>query len=286
MTDLARKRNLAISNIEFNKEQEYIEIFLNHLKNEYDYDSVSLYTFQSPFENYQLNVLDDAIYSISHMADRLDKYKNLILDYFDTIKIVKLTRIYESHEESYYLIISTQCTANEYIINLSARFNDFGILNFEHINDEKMIYYFEDFMLYLNFKINRVSKLCQFESVLAVNSKINNNPPFLIYNHKLKYNLPACYNRKAQIMVKSTKINEIETLLDLTLNLNKTVIKHCSFTINNEDLNIYTLIERFIFPLNESITLLAEWNICPQLTYDFMKVDYSNFWDIKMMVQI
>lgn len=286
MIDLARQKNLENSNMKFNEDQEYIEIFLNHLKNKYDYDSVSLYTFQSPFESYQLNVLDDAINSISRISNRFDQYKKIILNYFDTIKIVKLTRIYEFHEDSYYLIISTHCTVNEYTINLSSRFNDFGILNFEHINDDRMMYAFEDFMLSLSFKIDRVFKLGQFESVLVVNSKINNNPPFLIYEDKKKSNLPVCYNRKAQIMVKSTKINEIETLLNLTLNLNKTVIKHCSCIINSEDLNVYKLIERFIFPLNESIVLLAEWNICPQLTYDFMNVDYSNFWDIKMMVQI
>jgi hypothetical protein len=286
MTDLARKKNLETSNIKVNEDQEYIEIFLNYLKNEYDYDSVSLYTFQSPFESCQLNILDDAINSISNMANSFDKYKKLILEYFDTIKIVKLTRIYEFHEDSYYLIISTQCNVNEYTINLSSRFNDFGILNFKNVDDEKFIYSFEDFMIYLNFKINRVSKLCQFESVFIANSKINNKPPFLIYNHKTNFHLPVCYNRKAQIIVKSTKINEIETLLDLTLNLNKTVIKHCSCIINSADLNIQTLIERFIFPLNESIILLNEWNIYPQLTYDFMNVDYSNFWDLKMMVQI
>lgn len=282
MTDLARKKNLENSNINLNEEQTYIEIFLNHLKNEYDYDSVSLYTFQSPFDNYQLSVLDDAIQSIRHMSDQLEKYKKLILGYFDTVKIVKLTRMYEEHEESYYLIISTHFTTNEYNINLSAKFNNFNILNFEGINNESMIYHFEDFMTSLNFKINCVSKLGQFESVLMVNSIINNNN--LIYDKKKYINIS--FNRKAQIIVKIIKINEIEILLSLELKVNKSVIKQCSLTINNKDLNIYRLIERFIFPLNEDIELLNSWNIKPQLTYDFMNEDYSSFWDIKMMLEI
>lgn len=290
MIDFARKKNLETTNIQLNEDQEYIKIFLNHLKNEYDYDSVSLYTFQSPFESYQLSVLDNAIQSIRRMSDQLDRYKKIILNYFDTIKIVKLTRLYESHEESYYLIISTQCTANEYTINLPARFNDFNILNFEQISDEKInnetMYSLDDFMVSLNFKISLDSKLGEFESVLIVNSKINNSPPFLIYDQEKRHHLPISFNRKAQIIVKIIKINEIETLLNLKLKVNKSVIKQCSLTINNKDLNINTLIEKFIFPLNEDIEILNSWNIIPQLTYDFMNVDYSSFWDVKMMVEI
>lgn len=64
------------------------------------------------------------------------------------------------------------------------------------------------------------------------------------------------------------------------------VLNYFDTIINIDEFNINKFVERFIFPLNEDVELLNSWNINPQLTYDFMNVDYSNFWDIKMMVQI
>lgn len=145
--DSSIKKNSSTIDILSTEYKKYLDVFFNHLKAQYDYDNVSLFTFKTPFENYNFSVLTDALNSILSVKLRnptkedIERHKVFVLNYFDTI-------------------------------------------------------------------------------------------------------------------------------------------------INIDEFNINKFVERFIFPLNEDVELLNSWNINPQLTYDFMNVDYSNFWDIKMMVQI
>jgi len=296
--DSSIKKNLSTVDILSTENKDYIDIFLNHLKTQYDYDNVSLFTFKTPFENYNFSVLNDALNSILSVKLRnetrimtkedIELHKVFVLNYFDTISIVKLSRSYDLNEENLYLIISVHLNeANEFIISLPERFNNFKIINHHNVvNDQMKSYYFDDHMSYLNFKIDIVSKSCILEESLIVKIKVANETPLLSYSYDSRESIQTNYNRKAQLNISLIKINDIELLIDLKLKLNKITLKQYSAHMNIDEFNIKKVVERFIFPVNEGIELLNSWNINPQLTYDFMNVDYSNFWDIKMMVQI
>lgn len=292
--DSSVKKNLSTVDILSTENKSYVDIFLNHLKTQYDYDSVSLYTFKAPFENYNFSILTDALNSIISVLlknptkEDIERRKEFLLNYFDTINIVKLTRSYELDEENLYLIISVHFNeANEFIISLPEKFNNLKIINHHNvINDPMKSCYFDDYMSYLNFKIDVVSKSCILEESLIVKIKVADETPLLSYSYDSRSSIQTNYNRKAQLTISLIKINDLELLIGLKLKLNKITLKQYSGHININNFNINKVVERFIFPLNEDIELLNSWNINPQLTYDFMNVDYSNFWDIKMMVQI
>lgn len=292
--DSSIKKNSSTIDILSTEYKKYIDVFLNYLKDQYDYDNVSLFTFNTPFENYNFSVLTDALNSILSVKLRnptkedIERHKVFVLNYFDTISIVKLSRSYELDEENLYLIISFHFNeANEFIINLPEKFNNFKIINYHNvINDQMKSYYFEDHMSYLNFKIDVVSKSCILEESLIVKMKVANKTPLLSYSYDSRESIQTNYNRKAQLNINVIKINEFELLIELKLKLNKTILKEYSGHVNIDEFNINKVVERFVFPLNEGIELLNSWNIHPQLTYDFMNQDYSSFWDLKMMVQI
>lgn len=147
-------------------------------------------------------------------------------------------------------------------------------------------YYFDDFMSYLNFKVDIVSKSCSLEYFLMVKMKTYDEQPLLRYSYDYTESSQTNYSRKAQLTVSLIRLNDLELLIDLKLKFNKIMLKQYLCHINIDEFNISKIVERFIFPLNENIELLNSWNIKPQLTYDFMNVDYSSFWDLKMMVQI
>lgn len=290
------KKNLSTTvDMLSTENKQYFDIFFNHLKAKYDYDNVSLFTFNAPFENYyNFSVLNDALNSILSVKLRnltkedVERHKLVILNYFDTISIVKLTRSYELDEENLYLIISAHLNEEEeFIISLPEKFNNLKIINHNNvISDQMKSFHFDDYMSYLNFKIDIVSKSIILDESLIVKIKVADESPLLSYSYDSRESIQTNYNRKAQLTIGLIKINDLEILIDLKLKLNKITLKKYSGHMNIDEFNIIKVVERFFFPLNESIELLNSWHLHPQLTYDFMNVDYSSFWDLKMMVKI
>jgi hypothetical protein len=282
------------------------ENFMQYLKEFYDYDEVSLHTCEKNNKEYDLNIFDDALHFIclsvygDYMKDQYAHFKNKITNYFDVLKIVKLTHNYERHSVSHYLIIDSYFNKeNEYKIIIPHDCNALNLLKIKAMTIKPIDLPYEDFNMFFEFKEIKhklptfdVSNF-YFETVLDINLEVQTYPPILKgeetkshYGFKLSI---GDYTRKAQIIIRhypENVANEDNYILDIKLVLGDYLIK--SETIKDiifvNDLN--ETIAKFIFPLAEHVDFLNEQNLKPELTKEFMDQDFSDFWNLHLMSQI
>ena len=284
------------------------ENFMLYLKEFYDYDVITLYSYDKNENGYNSIVFEEALHFIcgtiygDYTDEQYIKLKDNIQNYFDVLKIVKLTHNYERHSVSQYLIIDTYLNKlNEYKILIPTKFNvsSFLDINFLSPKYEKLPYH--DFNFFYEFNENNVESNSShfnvdnyyFSSVLEINMEVNRHPPKLNYNETQKVFssrlLNPTFTRKSQLIIthypKLLKGN-VDYLISISLRLGDIIIKSeigKDTTIHDD---IEKIINEFLFPLIEDMEILKELNLHPELTKEFMSQDFTDFLALKNMLQI
>jgi hypothetical protein len=305
---LLSKQTSFYDNLLDSSSTQTIENFMKYLKYFYNYDEVALYTYEKHNKECELSVFDAALDFIvqskyvNHLEDHRHNFKDSINNYFDVLRIVKLTHNYERNSVDHYLIIDIYCNKeNEYKILVPNAFNVISILD---VNPIPMGLYelshYQDLNMFVEFKENNtvsedvfnVDNFC-FETVLEINFEINQSPPILKNEYSTQrngYGLTfSNYKRKAQFILKHYPVdlkNKTDYLLDMKIILAGKLVKHESISSKPVITGINNLIEKFIFPLAEDNESIKHLNLEPEFTAEFMAQDFTDFWDLKMMVKI
>lgn len=290
-----------------------IENFMKYLKYFYNYDEVTLYTYEKNDKEYKSSIFDEALDFIgqSKYVDYLDNhsldFKSSVNNYFDVLRIVKLTQKYERNSVDHYLIIdiySNKEKENEYKILIPNGFNVSNLIDANPIpnrlyelNQYKDISMFAEFKEKNTFSTDNfigfnVENYC-FESVLEINFEINPSAPILQHETSTIHNgyglTFSNYKRKAQVVLKHYPVdtnNKIDYLLDMKIIFGNKIIKHDCISSASVIVDVNKIIDKFIFPLAEDSDSIKHLNLDPEFTAEFMSQDFTDFWDLKMMVKI
>jgi hypothetical protein len=288
-----------------------IENFMKYLKYFYNYDEVTLYTYEKNDKKYESSIFDDALDFIgqskyvSHLDNHIDSLKSSINNYFDVLRIVKLTQKYERNSVDHYLIIDVYSNKeNEYKILIPTVFNVSNLINVNPIpNRIYELNQYKDIIMFIEFKEKKtvstdsfigfnVNNYC-FETVLEINFETNPSAPILQHEPSTIHNgyglTFANYKRKAQFVLKHYPVvtnNKIDYLLDMKIIFGNKIIKHDCISSASVIVDINKIINKFIFPLAEDSESIKHLNLEPEFTAEFMSQDFTDFWDLKMMVAI
>lgn len=309
MTLTIQKKNLSFNDSLLNPTlSQTIENFMKYLKHFYNYDEVTLYTYEEQSKNFDSSIFESALDFIaqSKYVDYLEDHRHLLKDsinnYFDVLRIVKLTQKYERNSVEHYLIIDIYSNKeNEYKILIP---NIFNVSNLIDVNPIPMGLYelshYQDLNMFIEFKENNivsedvfnVDNYC-FETVLEINFEINQSPPILQNEYSTQrngYGLTfSNYKRKAQVVLKHYPVdtnNKIDYLLDMKIIFGNKIIKHDCISSASVIVDVNKIIDKFIFPLAEDSDSIKHLNLEPEFTAEFMSQDFTDFWDLKMMVKI
>lgn len=314
MTLTIKKKNLSSNLISFNDDllnptlSQTIENFMKYLKHFYNYDEVTLYTYEKQSKSFDSSIFESALEFIgqSKYVDYLENhcldFKSSVNDYFDVLRIVKLTQKYERNSVDHYLIIDIYSNKeNEYKILIPNVFNVSNLIDANPI--PRGLYelsHYQDLNMFVEFKENNivsedvfnVDNYC-FETVLEINFEINQSPPILQNEYSTQrngYGLTfSNYKRKAQVVLKHYPVatnNKIDYLLDMKIIFGNKIIKHDCISSAFVIVDVNKIINKFIFPLAEDSESIKHLNLEPELTAEFMSQDFTDFWDLKMMVAI
>jgi len=282
-----------------------LENFLSHLKTSLDYEQAAIYVYDNLTKDADIELIRSAINFILHARfniidpEQYEQFKTLLFTYSDVIQVVQLTRIYKRHKEHHYLFVCSYFDGEDLNIIIPAQLNYYSLLRVPLVNipfsnlgsyhvRPKPIY--EDCNHFIEFKeckVNAKQTVFFFQSVCEINMEVSDFSPILTNRLKTKYD-SISYDRKAQVVVTLYPNDpefQFDYFLDLTLMIGKRILKN-NVIIHSIDTNLEKIIDKFIFPLNESYTLISEWNLDPELTEEFMSKDYESFWQLKEMVQI
>lgn len=279
-----------------------IETFMNHLKDSFDYDQIAVYTYDYINEHSDMSIIHDAInFILTATHKEFDhthciEFKERLFNYSKKIQVVRLTRYYERHEEHHYLFINNHFENNDVIITIPVEFNYIGILRCHLINlltsDQPFVSrhrrnsLYEDCSQYVIFK-ESYEIGAYFEVICEINMTINHYCPLLTYQRQDKYS-EFELGRKAQLVIRrwlTTSDYKCDYMINIRLIKGREIIKESTF---REDLSIQiqSIVDQFIFPLADSYEDIKELNLSPELTAEFMSQDFTDFWDLKMMVTI
>lgn len=279
-----------------------IENFMTYLKDSFDYDQVTLYTYDYINKDTDIRIIDEAINFIltalykEFDIDPFNEFKERLFSYSDSIQVVRLTRRYLRHEEHHYLFINSSFENNDVIITIPAEFNYIGLLkcnliylpssNHQFISMQRRKSLYDDCSHYIVFKEN-LKNGYYFEVLCEINMFVNNFCPVLSYEAQQK-NSEFETDRKAQLVIRrwiDTVDYRCEYMCTMQLIKANDVIKECNF---KEDISVkfQLIMDKFIFPLAESYELINSWELDPSLTAEFMSHDYESYWELKQMVEI
>lgn len=282
-----------------------LENFLSHLKTSLDYEQAAIYIYDNIQKDTNIELIRDAINFILHARfniidpEQYIEFKDLLFTYSDVIQVVQLTRVYKRHKEYHYLFVCSYFDGEELNIIIPVQLNYYSLLRvplvnipFSHLGNyhvrPKPTY--EDCNHFIEFKqrkVNAKQTIFLFQSVCEINMEVSEFSPILRNRLKTKYD-SISYDRKAQVILILCPDDaefQLDYFLDLSLIIGQRVIKNNVIT-HNSQLDLEKIIDKFIFPLNESYELISEWNLDPELTEEFMSKDYESFWQLKEMVQI
>ena len=287
------------------------ENFMNYLKHFYNYDEITLYTYEQQNNRDDSIVFEDALNFITqnkYAGNREEQYNSLksnVNNYFDILRIVKLTQKYERNSVDHYLIIDTYFNKeNEYKILIPTDFNVLNIIGLNPIPDINYeLYKYEDINSFIEFKeFNNsstnnftqfnVNNYC-FETIVEINFEINQFPPILKNESTMiqgEYGLTlANYNRKAQFILKHYPVDvkfKTDYLLDIKIIFDDQLIKYECVSSKHIINDINNIIDKFIFPLTEDSETIKYLNLEPEFTAEFMSQDFTDFLALKMMMRI
>lgn len=317
MTLTIQKKNLSLKKTSFYDNllnpsmTQTIENFMKYLKNFCNYDEVTLYTYEKNDKEYESSIFDDALDFIGqskyvdHSDNHIDRLKSNINNYFDVLRIVKLTQRYERNSVDHYLIIDIYCNKeNEYKIIMPTVFNVSNLINVNPIpNRLYELSRYKDISMFTEFKEKNtvstdsfigfnVDNYC-FENVLEINFEVNPSAPILQNESSTIHNgyglTFSNYKRKAQVILKHYPVdtnNKIDYLLDMKIIFGNKLIKHDCISSAAIIVDVNKIIDKFIFPLVEDNESLKHLNLEPEFTFEFMSQDFTDFLNLKMMVTI
>lgn len=279
------------------------ERFLLHLKNQYDYDEVVLYTYNYIDEQTDISIINSAIdfifsaYKLLPEQTAKDEFKLALFKSSRSIQLIRLTRSYSRHLEYHYLFISTRFDDDEFKITIPVEFNYSSLLQIQLIalNSSNVSlplphhyqYYqsYEDSHHYYEFK--EKNELGYFESIFEINVPFDDIAPVLKIVAKKNVDIFSV-KRKAQILIKyyPTDLKFYSTFnMEMTIFKGKEIIKH-SVIENARNYRVQDILNEFIFPLAEESESLTDWDIQPELTAKFMATDFKPYWLLKDMRDI
>lgn len=282
-----------------------LENFLLYLKDSFDYEQAAIYIYDNISKNSKVDLVEKAINFILHARfknfddEQYDIFKNTLFNYSDVVQVVQLTRVYNRHKEYHYLFVSSYLDGDELKIIIPVELNYPFLLGVPMINitssDIISSHYrrtpkYDDCNHFIEFKEHKVNKKKtqpSFQAVCEINMEINYTSPILSSSFKTNYD-PVSYNRKAQVVLilhpQDYEFN-CDYIIDLSLIHKQQTIKRMSITHSSGN-DFDKIIEKFIFPLNETYDLVSEWGLDPELTEEFMSKDYDTYWQLKEMVEI
>lgn len=270
-----------------------LENFTKHLQEVYNYDSVDVHLLKKDGAIYNSSIFENSLDFISICnngkieKDYIYYLRKNITDYFNDLTLIKLTRYYQYHDVTHYLIVTNFFDKeNNHKIIIHTKFNSICMLNLKPLVTNGHQFTYPDLSNFYEFKNDH------FETVLEINITVNDSPPLLkdpLYK-AVAFGFPVDdvdYNRKAQLIIrKHSEVSSNHYILDSSLFINNRTIKIKSEKINEPKFSIVDHVDKFLFPLCESNEDLTAWELNPVLTHDFMNQDHTPFWDLKMMVAI
>ena len=281
--------------------QKKIEKFMLHLKNFYDYDEVTLYTYDNISSNTDIRIIDDAIRFIhlakphdsSRIQIEIESFKRNLFASFNTVQVVCLTRHYDNHSVNHYLFISSYFKNDHFkiIIPMDFNHNVLSLLfldvqsNWSFAGDPRKKYLYDNFHQYAEFleNVNGYNSV-SLQSVCVVNFNVSLQSPILSNSPKNPTNSLSC-ERQAQLILKI--IPNYSNNIEMQLLYNRKILKEA--TIENNSSNrpdVIPHLDKFIFPLAESFDLITKWDMKPELSFDFMSQDFEPYWLLKDMESI
>lgn len=283
--------------------QKKTESFMKYLKDFYDYDEVTLYTYKNIDSNTDISIIDYAIRFIfmskplekNRIEDEIKSFKTLLFETFKTIQVVCLTRHYDNHSVNHYLFISSYFQNGYFKIILPMDFN-YNVLalsffdvqfNWGFTGDPNKKYLYDNSHQYAEFVENvGENNSVSFQSVCAINFNVSYSNPILSNTPKNSLNTLNCF-RQAQLVLKM--IPDYSTDIEIKLLYNRKIIKNGAINngvidnIFSSSLKIIPELDKFIFPLAEEHDLIKHWTIEPELSPEFMSQDFEPYWLLKDM---
>lgn len=274
-----------------------LENFLLHLKESLDYEQAAIYIYDNITKSSKIDLIEKAVNFILHArfknidVDQYSHFKDTLFNYSEVIQVVQLTRVYNRHKEYHYLFVSSYLDGDELNIIIPSELNQCSFLGVPSIDISQYLRSptYDDCNYFIEFKEHKVNSniTCFLQSVCEINMEINYSSPILTSRLKTTYDAIS-YDRKAQVVLtlypQDYEFN-CDYVIDLSLIYKQKTIKRTVIEHSNRN-DLYKIIEKFIFPLNESYTLIAEWELHPELTEEFMSKDYDTYWQLKEMVEI
>lgn len=284
-------------------ESKTLENFLLHLKESLDYEQAAIYIYDNITKDSKVDLVEKAINFILNArfknvdVEQYINFKNLLFNYSDVIQVVQLSRVYKRHKEHHYLFVSSYLDGDELNIIIPAELNYYYLLGLPLINpsDLTISQYrrtpkYDDCNHFVEFKekiVNNKKILPFLQAVCEINMEINYTSPILSSRVKTTYD-SVSYDRKAQVVLtlhpQDYEFN-CDYVIDLSLIYRQQTIKRMSIA-DSSGTDFDKIIDKFIFPLNETYDLISEWELYPELTEEFMSKNYDTYWQLKEMVQI
>lgn len=278
-----------------------LENFLLHLKQSLDYEQAAIYIYDSITKDSNIDLIERAINFIltsrfkSVEEDQYIHLKNMLFNYSEVIQVVQLTRVYNRHKEYHYLFVSSYLDGDELNIIIPSELNQCSFLgvpslNFRNLNPYKKSLNYDDYNFFIEFKehtVNSERTLPFLQAVCEINMEVNCISPILSSRVKTHYD-SINYDRKAQVVLTLYPQDQefmCDYIIDLSLIYKQQTIKKMSIEQSSGN-DFDKIIEKFIFPLNETYALISEWDLDPELTESFMSKNYDTYWQLKEMVQI
>lgn len=274
---------------------EKIKEFLSFLKNTYDYDTVTYYNFEKPYDIKKYEIFENALnfsadnyferHKLEYDSETWNNYCERLVGTFRSIKIVHLVRKYDTTRTNFYLFIYTVVDNDNLRICISEEYNNLSLFNIPEYNDSngygKMSRSFIHKFLEYNeiFTTSQLSykNLCH---VTEITCPISIHP-IINFNHKMP-NVNTVPDRMAQILIKYCPDQWGLYSIDMKLCYGKKLIKHSIL----EDRYINRSVNKFIFPLDQNENTLSELGLHAELTEEFMSQDFTSFMSINDMLKI
>ncbi len=282
-----------------------LENFLSHLKTSLDYEQVAIYIYDNITKDSNVDLIENALHFILNArfktfdTEQYEVLKDTLFSYSDVVQVVQLTRVYKRHKEYHYLFVYSYLDGDELNIIIPAELNHCSLLGVPMINitSSELISSpyrktpkYDDCNHFIEFKEHTVSykrKLPFLHAVCEINMETNHISPILSNRIKTPYETVS-YDRKAQLILTYHPEDYefvCDYVVDISLIYKQQTIKRMSIPHRyGEDFD--KIIEKFIFPLNETYNLISEWGLEPALTEEFMSKDYDDYWQLKEMVEL
>lgn len=283
---------LADVDIFFIKLQKPLNNLVSFIKDTYEFDTVTYYSFNQPFSNYSKKyriILEDALSNIfgeSEVSASLEK----LMDF----QFIACNRDYDNIHKSLYLLIYhfDDIDGTLRIILDEEPNNNLGFLRTPliHLNGAIGLRC-RNFLEYREIYDEHSSGFPVFRTLDSVFSKVipvRKTPPILdLYDWPYHEDDFKFYdNRDADFIIKKHFDQYGAEHCLFELRHDKKIIKTKTIKIDGLVFDIDKEVDEFLFPLLEKTELLQNINLIPELSFEFMNQDFSAFIAVKNMESI